>query len=112
MMPSMEMVRVTEEAKGGTVEIRVGDTVMVELTGNLTTGYHWHPAFMNEKVLSQIGDVEFIPDSDLIGSGGKFRFRFQAARAGRSALKLAYDRGWEKGVPSVRQFDILIVVDR
>jgi len=112
MMPSMDMVRVTEEAKGGTIEVRVGETVMVELTGNLTTGYHWHLAFMNEKVLSQIGDVEFIPDSDLVGSGGKFRLRFQAARVGRSALKLAYDRDWEKGVPAARQFDILVVVDR
>lgn len=112
MMPSRDVVRVTEEAKGGTIEVRVGETVMVELTGNLTTGYHWHLVFMNEKVLSQVGDVEFIPDSDLIGSGGKFRLRFQAARAGRSAIKLAYDREWNKGVLAARQFDILVVVDR
>jgi inhibitor of cysteine peptidase len=55
---------------GSQVELKAGQTLVVSLEGNPTTGYTWEAAELDEQVLRQVGEAEFKPDSDAIGAGG------------------------------------------
>jgi inhibitor of cysteine peptidase len=103
-------VTLTEEDAGSTVELRVGDTMEVVLDGNPTTGFSWETAAIDESVLKQLGETGFEPHSSLIGSGGKFTFRFQAVASGQTLLRLVYHRSWETEVPPEKTFQVTVVV--
>jgi inhibitor of cysteine peptidase len=102
--------RLSEEDAGSTVELRVGDTLEVVLDGNPTTGFLWETAAVDASVLKQLGEPEFEPDTALIGSGGKFTFRFEAAASGQTLLKLVYHRPWEKDIPPEKTFEVNVTV--
>ncbi|MEW6573924.1 MAG: protease inhibitor I42 family protein [Bacillota bacterium] len=55
--------------------------------------------------------AEFKPDSNLLGSGGKTTYRFEAAVPGQTWLSLDYHRPWEKDVPALKTFEVLIIVN-
>jgi inhibitor of cysteine peptidase len=102
--------RVSEADAGSTVELRVGDTLEVVLDGNPTTGFSWETAAVDASVLKQLGEPGFQPDTSLIGSGGKFTFRFEAVGSGQALLRLIYHRPWEKDVPPEKTFEVTVIV--
>jgi inhibitor of cysteine peptidase len=102
--------RVSEEDAGSTVELRVGDTMEVVLDGNPTTGFSWETAAVDASVLKQLGEPQFEPASNLIGSGGEFTFRFEAVASGQTLLQLLYHRPWEKDVPPEKTFEVTVIV--
>jgi inhibitor of cysteine peptidase len=102
--------RLSEEDAGSTVELRVGDTMEVVLDGNPTTGFSWETAAVDASVLKQLGEPGFEPATALIGSGGKFTFRFEAVASGQTLLKLVYHRPWEKDVPPEKTFEVNVTV--
>ena len=90
----------TEDDNGANVTLRIGDRLLVALEGNPTTGYEWSNALLYEfATLREIGDAEFRPDSDLLGAGGLFLFRYEAYRIGPQAFRFAYQRPWESVEP-------------
>ncbi|GAK61400.1 secreted protein-like protein [Candidatus Vecturithrix granuli] len=100
-----------DEAKSGSiVEMTAGDVFVIVLEGNPTTGYTWELDTLDATIVQQIGEAEFTPESDAIGSGGKFTFRFQAISAGQSFLKLLYHRPWEQGTPPLNTFELMVIV--
>lgn len=100
-----------EEGKsGGIVEINSGETFIIVLEGNPTTGYTWEVETIDATILQQLGEPDFSPDSNAIGSGGKFTFRFKAISVGQSPLKLIYHRPWEQDVPPLKTFELTVVV--
>jgi len=106
---SLAVYKLVEEAEtGGQVSLRVGEKLMVALTGNPTTGYEWEvedaPPF-----LSRIEGAAYRPSSELIGGGGVFYFRYQATEPGEGPLCFAYRRPWE-AVPPERTFAITVIV--
>jgi len=103
-------VTLSEEDAGSTVELRVGDTMEVVLDGNPTTGFSWETAAIDASVLKQLGEPGFEPYTNLIGSGGKFTFRFQAVSSGQTLLRLVYHRPWETEVPPEKTFEVTVVV--
>jgi inhibitor of cysteine peptidase len=106
---SQAAVILSEEDAGSTAELRVGDMMDVVLDGNPTTGFSWETAAIDESVLKQLGEPGFEPHSSLIGSGGKFTFRFQAVASGQTLLRLVYHRPWES-VPPEKTFEVTVVV--
>lgn len=99
------------EAKSGSIiKVNSGESFVIILEGNPTTGYTWELDALDPAILQQQGEPDFTPDSDAIGSGGKFTFRFQAISAGQSPLKLIYHRPWEKDVPPLKTFELLVIV--
>lgn len=85
---------------GTTVAARVGDTVVVSLEANATTGYAWRftagDTFTIEK-------SEYVPDPDsegLAGAGGTQVVTLRVTRAGTSDLTGVYERSWETPSPS------------
>lgn len=90
----------TEDDHGAHATLRFGDRLLVVLGGNPTTGYKWSNTLLYEYApLREIGEVEFRPDSDLVGSGGLFLFRYEAVGVGPQAFRFAYQRPWESVEP-------------
>ncbi|MFC2078002.1 protease inhibitor I42 family protein [Candidatus Bipolaricaulota bacterium] len=91
---------VTEEDADAHVTLRLGDRLLVALEGNPTTGYEWTNTLLHEfAVLRETEEREFRPNSDLVGAGGVFLFRYEAAYVGPQAFRFAYQRPWESVQP-------------
>lgn len=107
-------VTVTEKANGTTVKVAVETTLTVQLAGNPTTGFGWHIDQNNKEQLSPMGKPSYTPSPvkpGVVGGGGKFTFKFQAAKAGTSELKLVYKRAWEKDKPPAKTFTIKVEIE-
>lgn len=98
------------EDNGKKVMVSVGDTLGLGLPSNPSTGYTWEVAEIDEKLLHQVGEIEFAPESDLLGAPGTQLLRFEAVGAGQTTLTLIYHRPWEKGMEPAREFSVQVVV--
>jgi inhibitor of cysteine peptidase len=100
------VVSVGTSANGKSLELKRGDTLVVRLDANPTTGYDW--AIVGKpKCLRLVGRSFVAPPPGLVGAGGKDVFRF-SAKKGRGKLQLVYRRSWEKGKPPLRSFALTI----
>ena len=96
---------------GREMQLKKGQTLLVTLEGNPTTGYSWEVAEpLDEQVLRQAGEAEFKAESEALGAGGVQILRFEAVNAGQTTLKLVYNRPWEKGVEPLETYSIQVVV--
>jgi len=103
-------LKLTEEDSGKTIEVKAGDTFVVSLKGNITTGYDWSIANLDERFLQQQGEADYESDSDLIGAGGTATYTFKALSAGQTTLKLIYSRPFEPDNPPEKTFEINVVI--
>lgn len=94
---------------GGEVELVEGQTFVVSLEANPTTGYTWEAVEYDQQILRQLGEPRFTPESSAVGAPGKQRLRFEAVGTGRTMLRLAYHRPWEEVEPE-RTFSVEVVV--
>jgi inhibitor of cysteine peptidase len=99
-----------ENDAGRTITVSPGDTFVIVLTGNPTTGFDWELGAGDAAIIKQAGPSEFKPDSDALGAGGKVTMNFVALAPGKTVLRLDYRRSWETGVPAVRTFEITVAV--
>ena len=87
-----------EESDGQTIALREGDLLLIALLGNPTTGYEWEiEEEPDGDILERIQGLDYHPDSDLMGAGGTFYFRYRAVTAGHGILTFSYRRPWEAG---------------
>ena len=103
-------VKLDASDDGNQVELDAGQTLVVSLAGNPTTGYTWEAAELDEQVLRQVGETEFKPESDAIGAGGVQTLRFETVNTGQMTLKLVYHRPWEEDVEPAETFSVQVVV--
>ena len=99
-----------EAENGGTMEVAVGGSFDVVLAGNPTTGYRWELESCDAAIVQPGAEPDYAVDSDLIGAGGKYTFRFKALAAGQTQIKLIYRRSFEKGVPPIKTYTLTISV--
>jgi inhibitor of cysteine peptidase len=92
-------IRLTEADAGSTVRLASGGTIEVVLAGNPTTGFTWEAADLNASVLRQVGEPDYVSDSDLPGSPGVFTFTFECVADEPTTLTLVYHRPWEDAAP-------------
>jgi inhibitor of cysteine peptidase len=95
---------------GNSVSLERGDTLVVRLAGNATTGYAWRIASA-PRSLRKLGSSYLVRKTTppLVGRGGTYVFRF-AARPGHGTLRLIYQRPWEKRTPPLRTFTLRVSV--
>jgi len=109
--PQQQEVKASIDDNGREMQLKKGQTLVVTLEGNPTTGYSWEVAEpLDEQVLRQAGEPEFQQESDLVGAGGVQILRFEAVNAGKMTLKLIYHRPWEKDVEPLETYSIQVVV--
>jgi len=94
-------------ANGTTVRLRVGDSLVVRLPGNPTTGYRWVVA-QRPPALRLVASRYAPSLPTRLGRGGTYTFRFEAGVTGSGRLRLAYRRPWETGKPALRSFTLTI----
>lgn len=109
--PQQQEVQATIDDNGREVQLKKGQTLVVTLEANPTTGYSWEVAEpLDEQVLRQVGEPEFKQESEALGAGGVQVLRFEAVNAGQITLKLVYHRPWEKGVEPLETYSLQVVV--
>lgn len=101
--------------RGSAKTICVGDTCLIILPGNPTTGYEWTVETYDDSVLDQLGEASFTvgerpaTESPIVGQGGTFAFQFLGAAKGKTLLRLRYHRAWENQAPQ-DEFEVRISV--
>jgi inhibitor of cysteine peptidase len=104
-------VNVDSSYSGKQVELSAGQTLVVTLPSNATTGFSWSLADNSDSsVLSETGNQYIAPQTTLMGAGGNEEWTFQALKKGTSVISMAYSRPWEKDTPPAETFDLTVVV--
>lgn len=110
----LKEIHIDESDNGSQLEFEQGQTLVLTLESNPTTGYQWEQVEGQESVLQQMGEAEYKPsdagEPPLPGAGGWEIFRFRAAGPGQMTLQMIYHRPWEEGVEPLKTFSIQIVV--
>jgi len=98
---------------GRTIELQVGQSLVLNLGSNPTTGYSWVFDGKSNYILAQEGKPVYNPDSTgkgLVGVGGVERWTFRAVRKGRETLRLDYRRPWEQAVEPAERVEFPVIV--
>jgi len=104
-------VKVGAADNGSEVTLKSGQTLVVALEANPTTGYDWLLEIEpDEDVLSVVGKEFEGPGGERVGAGGVTIWRFRAVAAGETSFQLGYARAWEKGVEPLETFSLRVVV--
>lgn len=92
-----------EGVRGGETQLRVGQTMVVALDSNSTTGYQWQVSDVEGGVLTPdtpFGEEIVEPHAPgLVGVGGTTHWRYVASRPGAVTLTFTYRRAWERNTP-------------
>lgn len=104
-------VNVDSSYSGKQVELSVGQSLVVTLASNASTGYSWSLAQnSDETVLSKTGNKYIAPQTTLMGAPGKEEWTFKALKKGNSTISIVYSRPWETDTPPAQTFDLTVVV--
>jgi inhibitor of cysteine peptidase len=109
-IPGSKTVRLADQDSGRAVELRSGDRLELVLEANPTTGYTWQVDSVNSAIIRQAGEPVYTSEGAMPGSGGKLTLTFEAGAAGRTLLRLAYARPFEKDRPPIKTFDVTVTV--
>ena len=97
----LRIYRLLTEHTYQSISLQTGDCLMVALEGNATTGYCWQPISQeHQSTLTFLAGRDYQPSPSpigVVGSGGKFLFRYKAELAGKAELGFRYSRSWETG---------------
>ena len=86
------------------ISAKVGESFIIKLDENITTGYRWSYTISDESVVKMTRD-EYVPDDisgRLVGSGGKRILTFKALSKGNATIKMVYERSFEKNPNDTR----------
>jgi predicted secreted protein len=88
-------VNVTDADAGRTVDLQVGQILVITLAGLGAAGYLWEVTSTPGPTLEQIGDRETLPlTSGLAGASARESFRFKGAQRGETTLRLGDRRAF------------------
>lgn len=105
-----DTVNVGPAANGSQRRLHPGDVLVVRLPSNPSTGYSWKVRSGTRTVLVVASRTYLPPKDERLGAPGKAVLRFRAVTAGKTVLRLAYVRSWEKGVVPARTFTLRVTV--
>ena len=94
------------------VEIDRGETLVVKLFSNGTTGFSWdeNALIADTGIVQQLKHEVIAADSNALGAPGAEQWTFQAEKAGTTTVHLEYSRPWEGGEKGVYTFDLTVSV--
>lgn len=113
--PSAKALQVSpgQQARCKPIELKQGQTLILSLPSNPTTGFRWQLFDGAPQVLAQLGQEVYRnpEDAGIVGSAGLSTWRFQATLPGQGRLLLQYQRPWEQGVAPALIYDCAVHVD-
>jgi len=106
----MSVITLTQADRGKAVTLQPGQTLVVELPENPTTGFHWAIA-QNDDATLALRDSDYTPAAGAgIGGGGRRTFTFVAQQPGSVHLQLKLWLEWEGDSSIIERFDATIDV--
>ena len=85
-------VTAAEQKVAKSVQLAVGETLIVELPGNATTGFAWTVSPLAVAgVIEQVGDITLTASTDLMGAPGVFTAQFKGVGVGSVPLLMLYE---------------------
>ena len=102
---------VTDSDKGGTVEIKMGDTLEVRLNSNPTTGYAWYVLKQSTVLLKLASQSQTQPTQPGVGRPIVQIFKFAPKAKGTGVSLLHYVRSWENADPNEEQFSLHLTIE-
>jgi inhibitor of cysteine peptidase len=82
-----------------------GDTLLISLLSNRTTGYGWDYLFSKIGPLRQEGEMVYQQAKSgegMVGTGGTEIWKFMAVKKGKTSLCFSYLRPWERSIAPVK----------
>jgi inhibitor of cysteine peptidase len=94
------------------IEVPAGDTFILTLGSNPTTGYEWdeNATISDTGVLKQEKHEFVEPDTDVVGAAGQEAWTFKALKKGTAKVSMEYSRPWEGGEKGEWTYDITVTV--
>ena len=83
-----------------------GETFVIELEGNPTTGYQWELSEGDEQF--RLVEKDYAQPGSSIGAATKERFVIKALKRGSTTLTFKYKRPWETEVLDTKNFRLQI----
>ncbi len=103
----------TNKTVSKSIELTVGQKVVIVLWSNPTTGYSWseHAAILNGSVLKQLNHRTISPTSaQVIGAAGTEEWTLQATATGETTVTLQYGQPWTGGEKATYTFVLTVTV--
>ncbi len=97
--------------KGAQARLKVGETFVIRLRSNPSTGYMWSVAPESADLVSLTGTSSTEPPKNgMVGQPIFQIFDFKAVKRGSGVLALHYVRSWEKPAADETRFTLRITV--
>jgi inhibitor of cysteine peptidase len=99
----------TEADDGRTVTVRAGDTILLRLHENPTTGYRW--AFdVLDSALVDAPKGRYQRRTDAVGAGGDLQWVLTAKAPGSTRVALKLWRQWEGDTSIQKRFGVTVTI--
>jgi inhibitor of cysteine peptidase len=108
--PYVSTITLTQADRDKVVGTRVGDTLVLRLDENPTTGYRWAVETGDEAVVALQSAAYVHARSAGVGSGGQRSFTFHTKKAGSATLQFKLWRAWEGEASIVERFTVTLQV--
>ena len=103
------VVNVSESGKQ--IELHPGDSLVVTLDSNPSTGFAWSiSGVTDEAVIDKVSNEFKGADTGMMGAGGQEVWTFEAGDKGTSTIEMKYSRSWETGIEPAATFNVTVVV--
>ena len=107
----MTELKLTTNDNGKTVEVQVGEFVVIELPENPTTGYVWTLSVKEGKGTTSLSNSKYTAANDSgMGGGGMRTFIVKVQSAGIAAIDIKLRRQWESESAAIDRFNVVIKV--
>ncbi|MEB3292390.1 MAG: protease inhibitor I42 family protein [Synechococcales bacterium] len=103
-------VTLSQADSGKTVTLQQGQTLILQLDENPTTGYRWELPSLPATELQLMRDQFTSSNSGAMGAGGQRTLTFQAGNPGQVNLVLHNRRAWESVGQGVAQFNLTLKI--
>ncbi|MGB4594411.1 MAG: protease inhibitor I42 family protein, partial [Anaerolineaceae bacterium] len=88
--PEGKTVVITPQIKGNSASLLVGDTLEIQIPTIPSEGFEWIVYKLDSKILTQVGEAQYIVDDAVNATGGIMVLRFEAIGKGETDLSLLY----------------------
>ena len=102
---------ITDADNGGTVHLKVGDTLELRLKANPSTGFMWYLQKNSTHLLKLTAQSQTEPPEPGVGRPVFRVFEFQSKQPGEGVLLLHYVRSWDPPLPDEQQFHIHVMIE-
>jgi inhibitor of cysteine peptidase len=106
----MATITLTRAEDGKSIEVQVGDLIIVSLDENPTTGFRWAVDKSDEDVAALLSSEYAAAPGSKVGRGGRRVVTFQVRKAGISTIQLKRWRAWEGDSSITQRFSVTLRV--